>query len=122
MIVLNFKTVLLIQIQSQPPQEIGKLKYVLIDASWFMLICNIPYFHKLIISTKSLKTDALKHDFHFVRERLEENEQQNIAIMLMVVVMIFVLCNVLAMVVNILGFLQFNAGYLTKVRNYLFCL
>ena len=39
---------------------------------------------------------------------MEENEQQNLAIMLMVVVMMFVLCNVLAMVVNVLDALKFN--------------
>lgn len=54
-------------------------------------------------------------DFYLKRDRLEENEQQNLAIMLMVVVLIFVLCNVLAMVSNILETLNFNAGALTKV-------
>jgi len=53
------------------------------------------------------------------RERIEENEQQNIAIMLMVVVMIFVLCNVLAMAGNILEELEFNAGDLIKISNLL---
>lgn len=49
------------------------------------------------------------------RERLEENEQQNLAIMLMVVVLIFVICNALAMIANILDMLNFNAASLTKV-------
>ncbi len=40
---------------------------------------------------------------------MEESEQQNLAIMLMVVVIIFVLCNVLAMVSNILDAIDYNA-------------
>ena len=53
------------------------------------------------------------------RERMEENEQQNLAIMLMAVVAIFVLCNVLAMVANILDALNFSALALTQVKEHM---
>ena len=59
--------------------------------------------------------DLCMYNLLFFRERLEENEQQNIAIMLMVVVMIFVMCNFLAMVANILEFLKIEAGDLIMV-------
>ena len=60
-------------------------------------------------------TYVCMYNLLFFRERLEENEQQNIAIMLMVVVMIFVMCNFLAMVANILEFLKIEAGDLIMV-------
>ena len=60
----------------------------------------------------------ITQNFPHFRERLEEREQQNLAIMLMVVVMIFVLCNVLAMLSNILDMLDFKAAALTKVFGY----
>ena len=50
------------------------------------------------------------------RESMEENEQQNLAIMLMVVVSVFVICNILAMVINLLDVFGVNAGQLVVVR------
>ena len=47
---------------------------------------------------------------------MEENEQQNLAIMLMVVVSVFVICNILAMVINLLDVFGVNAGQLVVVR------
>ena len=48
-----------------------------------------------------------------------EREQQTLAIMQMVVVLIFVLCNCLAMVSNILEAFKFEAVPLTQVSNLL---
>ena len=49
------------------------------------------------------------------RESMEENEQQNLAIMLMVVVSVFVICNILAMVCNLLDVFDIQAGILVVV-------
>ena len=46
---------------------------------------------------------------------MEENEQQNLAIMLMVVVSVFVICNILAMVCNLLDVFDIQAGILVVV-------
>ncbi len=43
----------------------------------------------------------------------EEKEQQNLSLMLMFVVMVFMLCNVLAMVSNILEAFKVNKDFLT---------
>ena len=49
------------------------------------------------------------------RESMEENEQQNLAIMLMVVVSVFVICNILAMVCNLLDVFYIKADLLVMV-------
>ena len=48
-----------------------------------------------------------------------EHEQQSLAVMLMVVVIVFVFCNVLAMVSNMLDALKIDAVPVTQVSNLL---
>ena len=61
----------------------------------------------------------LNHFFEFNREEQLEKEQQSLAIMQMVVVLIFVLCNCLAMVSNILEAFKIEAVPLTQLSNLL---
>ena len=50
------------------------------------------------------------------KQKQEENDQRGLTIMLMAVVAIFFLCNVLAMVSNILEAFNVNAVILTQVK------
>ena len=59
------------------------------------------------------------NNIFFIREEQLEREQQSLAIMQMVVVLIFVLCNCLAMVSNILEAFKVEAVPLTQVSNLL---
>ena len=69
------------------------------------MICNVSKFEILL--------------FYLTREEQLEKEQQSLAIMQMVVVLIFVLCNCLAMVSNVLEAFKVEAVPLTQVSNLL---
>ena len=75
--------------------------------------CNVPNSNTFAnICQSHMNTPAF---FSCSRERFEENEQQNLAIMLMVVVLVFILCNILAMVTNLFDAFAFEVPMLPAV-------
>ena len=59
------------------------------------------------------------YKFIFCSKQIDEWEQHNLAIMQMVVVLVFVICNCLAMLSNILELFEIDAVSVTMISNFL---